>query len=339
MKRQQWHSGPDEGERQQARNYQPGRGGMAGENEYGRRDDGRRRGGGSEEYDQHEPFATSHQPQQGGDEYGGGEYGRGDLGSQRGGRRSMEPGGRPRYRDENEPPYGGADFESDPFVQEHGFGGQSGRYGGVPDFDESPYEQGGTQRRGFGRGGQMGSQQRWEQGHWGADQGDFRSTPSSSGSQGYGQSSGGRQWGDMERGRQGPRGYARSDERIREFICERLAQHQQLEVSDVSVEVKDGCVVLEGTVPERRMKHQIEDTADNCWGVKDVVNRIRVQSQSGNGSPQGSQLGQGRQGSQSGQSSQNEHGSEESEQGFQGGRATAADPKATGSSGRGQGKT
>jgi osmotically-inducible protein OsmY len=35
-------------------------------------------------------------------------------------------------------------------------------------------------------------------------------------------------------------------------------------------------VVLEGTVPERRMKHAIEDLADACPGIQDIENRIRV---------------------------------------------------------------
>jgi hypothetical protein len=49
-----------------------------------------------------------------------------------------------------------------------------------------------------------------------------------------------------------------------------------LDVSDVSVVVREGTVVLEGTVPERRMKHGIEDIAEQSFGVTDVDNRIRV---------------------------------------------------------------
>ncbi len=42
--------------------------------------------------------------------------------------------------------------------------------------------------------------------------------------------------------------------------------------------VKDAKVTLEGSVPDRRMKHAIEDLADQCPGVQDVDNRIRVQA-------------------------------------------------------------
>lgn len=75
----------------------------------------------------------------------------------------------------------------------------------------------------------------------------------------------------------GPKGYQRSDERLKEDICERLMwRGEHLDVSEVSIEVKDGNVVLEGAVPERRMKHAIEDVVDECMGVKEIENRIRV---------------------------------------------------------------
>ncbi|MGK8206052.1 BON domain-containing protein [Burkholderia cenocepacia] len=78
------------------------------------------------------------------------------------------------------------------------------------------------------------------------------------------------------RRRRGPKGYTRSDERIREDVCERLAHAFEIDVSDVSVQVQEGCVTLDGTVPARWMKHGIEDLADDCLGVRDVDNRVRV---------------------------------------------------------------
>jgi hypothetical protein len=78
------------------------------------------------------------------------------------------------------------------------------------------------------------------------------------------------------RDRRGPKGYVRSDERIRDEICERLFRESRLEVSDVCVEVKDGEVLITGSVPERPMKHAVEDIAADCWGVKDIDNRLRV---------------------------------------------------------------
>lgn len=74
----------------------------------------------------------------------------------------------------------------------------------------------------------------------------------------------------------GPKGYQRSDERLREDISERLMEARYIDSSDVTVEVSGAKVVLEGTVPERRMKHAIEDLVDACPGVQDIENRIRV---------------------------------------------------------------
>ena len=85
----------------------------------------------------------------------------------------------------------------------------------------------------------------------------------------------------------GPKGWQRSDERIKDDVSERLYHHRGVDCSDVSVEVSGGKVTLEGTVPERRMKHAIEDMVDQCPGVKDIENRIRVQ-RNGEGGSSGS---------------------------------------------------
>jgi len=72
-----------------------------------------------------------------------------------------------------------------------------------------------------------------------------------------------------------PRGYRRADERVLDDVCERLSR-SGLDVSEVSVRVVDGEVVLEGSVRERGAKYAIENIADGCLGVKDVDNRLRV---------------------------------------------------------------
>jgi hypothetical protein len=83
-------------------------------------------------------------------------------------------------------------------------------------------------------------------------------------------------WRSERRYPPGPKGYQRSDERLREDISERLMEARYIDSSDVTVEVSAAKVVLEGTVPERRMKHAIEDLVDACPGVQDIDNRIRV---------------------------------------------------------------
>lgn len=76
----------------------------------------------------------------------------------------------------------------------------------------------------------------------------------------------------------GPKGYQRTDERIREEICDELNRTDHIDSSEVTVEVTAAKVTLDGTVPERWMKHHIEDLADACPGVQDVDNRIRIKS-------------------------------------------------------------
>ena len=73
-----------------------------------------------------------------------------------------------------------------------------------------------------------------------------------------------------------PKNFRRIDSRVREDICERLWDEPTIDVGDVDVQVKDGVVTLEGTVPYRPMKHLIEDIAADTPGVHEVENRLRV---------------------------------------------------------------
>jgi len=88
----------------------------------------------------------------------------------------------------------------------------------------------------------------------------------------------------QRRRNRGPRNWQRSDERIREDVCERLAALDDVDVSDVSVSVQQGTVRLTGSVVERSDKHRIEDVADDSAGVRDVDNQIRVRRDDAHGS-------------------------------------------------------
>ena len=86
----------------------------------------------------------------------------------------------------------------------------------------------------------------------------------------------------------GPRNYQRSDERIREDVCERLSQHGHLDASDIDVRVQNGEVTMEGTVTDRWAKRTAEDLVENVWGVKEVHNQLRVSHPAfGQGSQEG----------------------------------------------------
>jgi hypothetical protein len=77
------------------------------------------------------------------------------------------------------------------------------------------------------------------------------------------------------RGR-GPKNYQRSDERIREDVCERLTMDHDVDASDIEVTVEGGVVTLSGTVRERYAKRTAEDICESVRGVKDVQNDLRV---------------------------------------------------------------
>jgi hypothetical protein len=83
-----------------------------------------------------------------------------------------------------------------------------------------------------------------------------------------------------ERGRysgRGPKGWQRSDERIREDVSERLADHPHIDASEVEVTVNNGEITLSGTVEDRHAKRLAEDIAESVSGVREVHNQIKVQ--------------------------------------------------------------
>lgn len=74
----------------------------------------------------------------------------------------------------------------------------------------------------------------------------------------------------------GPKGYRRSDERVRDDINDTLTDDRFLDASDVEVEVRDGEVVLSGTVADKNAKRRAEDLAESISGVKHLENRLRI---------------------------------------------------------------
>jgi len=180
-------------------------------------------------------------------EYGGGSYaGYGPSGETTGhtgysSQRGYGEGWQRGYGGEPQSSYGGGS-QGYPGASQGGYGGSQSAYGG----SQSGY--GGSQSR-YGGGWQSGYGGTWQSGYDPREQGRTL--------------------------RRGPKNYRRSDERIREDICERLMQ-SDVDASDVTVSVVDGRVTLDGTVPERHMKHRIEDIAEGSFGVTDVDNSLRV---------------------------------------------------------------
>jgi osmotically-inducible protein OsmY len=77
----------------------------------------------------------------------------------------------------------------------------------------------------------------------------------------------------------GPKNYRRSDDRIKEEICERLTHHGQINARQIEIHVQDGEVTLEGQVDSRHMKRLAELTVENIRGIKDIHNRLKMREQ------------------------------------------------------------
>lgn len=80
------------------------------------------------------------------------------------------------------------------------------------------------------------------------------------------------------RGR-GPRGYTRSDDRIREDVNDRLTDDPYIDASEIDVTVSNCEVTLSGSVSDRRTKRRAEDMAETISGVRHVQNNLRVREQ------------------------------------------------------------
>jgi osmotically-inducible protein OsmY len=74
----------------------------------------------------------------------------------------------------------------------------------------------------------------------------------------------------------GPKGWKRSDEKIKDEVCEVLYRDQHLDATDIEVEVSDGIVTLKGSIDTRWSKRHAEERVEHLFGVEDVHNELRV---------------------------------------------------------------
>jgi hypothetical protein len=94
----------------------------------------------------------------------------------------------------------------------------------------------------------------------------------------------------------GPMNYQRSDERIRESVCEMLTDDDRIDASRMEVHVMSGDVTLTGWVDDRYAKRLTEEIVENIPGVRDIQNQLRVGDKRGNQGA-GSQVGMEQEGS------------------------------------------
>jgi osmotically-inducible protein OsmY len=79
----------------------------------------------------------------------------------------------------------------------------------------------------------------------------------------------------------GPKGWRRSDERIREEVNEELTRNPEVDASDVEVAVLNSEITLTGTVDSRYEKREAEECSWRVPGVKDVHNQLRIRQGAG----------------------------------------------------------
>jgi osmotically-inducible protein OsmY len=199
----------------------------------------------------------------------------------------------------NQGPYGNSSYGQQydqRTSHDQGYYGQGGRRSANLDNDRAGIGSQGSFRAqgGFGSQGDFNPQGSFgagsSYGNTGSGSGTFGTSAGSSSmgglgsghlgsSLGGGMSSG--SYGSQQQGRysgRGPKGYQRSDERIKEDISEHLTHHGEIDASEIEIQVQNGEVTLTGTVDHRQAKRLAEDVAERVSGVRDVHNHIRVSS-------------------------------------------------------------
>lgn len=74
----------------------------------------------------------------------------------------------------------------------------------------------------------------------------------------------------------GPKNYNRSIERIKEDASDRLMDDSLIDASNIDLDVKDGELILSGTVDTKFEKKRAENLVENVSGVRNVQNNLRV---------------------------------------------------------------
>jgi osmotically-inducible protein OsmY len=241
--------------------------------DYRRESRGEEYGQGGREYDRDREYGREERGWGGREGYGSESRYRGGFGAQS----SEYDRGREEWRWRDRPGSAG-----------QGVGGGMGTYSGQ-DWSQRQGSWGGGMGEGFGRGGERGY---GERGY--SERGGYQGMYGQGyGQEGYGAAGRsvsetwrGGAWGGASTyagqgttGRftgRGPKGYRRSDERIREDVCDRLTQHPDVDASEIEVQVNNGEVTLTGSVEDRSQKRMAEDMVENLSGVREVHNQLRV---------------------------------------------------------------
>ena len=74
----------------------------------------------------------------------------------------------------------------------------------------------------------------------------------------------------------GPKGWKRSDGKIREEVCLALERSHDIDASQMEVTVEEGCVSLKGRIETKGMQRAAEDLIESVPGVIDVFSQLKV---------------------------------------------------------------
>lgn len=74
----------------------------------------------------------------------------------------------------------------------------------------------------------------------------------------------------------GPKNFKRSDEQIKHEISLRLFDHHDIDASDIELKFENGEATLDGTVPDRQMKRLAAECVEDCHGVSNCQNNLRI---------------------------------------------------------------
>lgn len=83
----------------------------------------------------------------------------------------------------------------------------------------------------------------------------------------------------------GPQGWRRSDQRVREDVCERLSEDRLIDARGIEVEVRDGVVTLGGEAYGASDPTRASQIARAVHGVKDVRLELSVKPRAGGSLP------------------------------------------------------
>jgi hypothetical protein len=234
--------------------------------------------------------AGAHEPGRG-DDYGrgydmnrrSGMYARDyDQGSWHGTRSSGNDANRGNFADYRGN-YGSYPSDDQDFGDGQGQGGRLGAHGG-PRFGSSAYRDPDMYGRGYAdydRWNRRGGYSTYGRDHAGSPEAErsFWDTAGDEVASWVGDDAAARRR-EMDRMRghagRGPKGYTRSDDRIREDVNDRLTDDWRLDATNIDVRVANGEVTLDGSVESREDKHRAEHLVENLSGVRHVQNNLRI---------------------------------------------------------------